>query len=228
MVDIKPFKLQILKEMARLMKPDGFKSKLAEQNFSLAKPFGRWIVHLSFIPHRGVDLHMTVGVAIRVDAVERLVNDGRPELRESDSAKTATVGCELGNLIGTGQKRWEIASSTEVGAVASSIYSEVKSIGWPFLERYSNMESLLDLLTSLNPRNWLMSHASAARCQRAMALAYLLGGTECVRATERRCEEVLSGKDGKVLQVFLAFVESLQAKMESGNLPILGVGVRSR
>lgn len=223
MIDIKAFKKQILTEVGLLVKRDGFKSKISEQKFSLLKPFGTWIIHLSFIPHRKMDLDVKASVAIRIDAVETLVNEDRPELSEGDSAKTATAGGELGNLQGAGPKRWTIALFNDARPVASSIYSEILSIGWPFLERYSNMENLLNLLSSLDPKDWGRSNGSLPRCKRAMALAYLLGRVDYIDATLMRCREVLSQEDSAVHQHFSAFFERLQAKMESGDLPNLGL-----
>jgi hypothetical protein len=80
MIETKAAKKQILSEIALLIVADGFHPKFSEQAFHLVKPFGRWIVHVGFIPHRKADMDITVNVSVRIDAVEELVSEWYNEL----------------------------------------------------------------------------------------------------------------------------------------------------
>lgn len=223
MIDTKTAKKLILSKVGALLAPDGFRPKLLEQFFYLPKPFGRWIIHVGFIPHKSVDMDMTVHAAIRVNAVETLVNERRgSQVTARDAEKCATLGGDIGNLIDGRQKRWEITSLEDVGSVAASIYSDVQSVGWPFFERYSDMENLLGLLSSLDARDWWLSPGNIMRCNRAVALAFALGKSDEIDAVVQKCENLLSQKASSELPDFSTFVESLRSRMDKGELPKIG------
>jgi hypothetical protein len=71
-----------------------------------------------------------------------------PLATASDRRNSGTVGCELGNWIGTGQRRWTIASDKDVGPVAVEMAVEIKAVLLPFIERFSDLTVLLKTLVS--------------------------------------------------------------------------------
>ena len=221
MIDVKAAKKLILSEIAGLTTKDGFHAKPAEQAFYLPKPFGRWIVHVGFIPHRNVDVDITVDIAIRIDAVEMLVNERRDDLGARESGLTATLGGDIGNLNDGKQRRWTLASSEQAAAIAASIHSEIRSIGWAFFERYSDFGNVLKVLTSSDARDWRLAPGHVARCNRAVALAFVLGKAQDTDTVTQACEKLISEKDSSVLPEFSSFVDSLRARMCRGELPRL-------
>jgi len=221
MIDVKVAKKLILSEIAAHATADGFKPKLSEQTFSLTKPFGKRIIHISFIPHGNVDIDIVADVAIRIDAVEALVNEGRGNLNARESERTATLGGDIGNLSEGKQRRWRVAIMEDVGPVAASVYTDARRIGGEFFERYATMDNILRVLSSSNPHDWRLSPGHLARCSRAVALAFALGKSEDIENVVQTCEGILRQRDSFALPKFSEFVSDLKMRLSKGNLPKL-------
>jgi hypothetical protein len=89
-----------------------------------------WSLHLAFIKHKP-DFDVVADVAVEhIQAGKRL----------------CIVGAELGNICGTGQHRWQIASEQQVQAVTSGILDLFTTVGLPFMERYSVLSEVLRVL----------------------------------------------------------------------------------
>lgn len=114
-------------------------------------------------------------VALRVDAVETLLNERRTEMTKHQAEMTATIGADVGNLNEGRQRRWTILSLDDVKPTATAIYGEVRTLGYRFFHEYENMHNLLRVLSSSNPRDWWLSPGHAQRCNRAVGLAFILG-----------------------------------------------------
>lgn len=222
MIELKQTKKTFLSEITTLATADGFLPKLADQAFYRPEPFGKSIIHIGFIPHRNVDLDITVDVAIRIDAVETLKNERRTDLSAKASQRTATMGGDLGNLKEGRQNRWTIVSPDDTRQLAASIYSEIRSTGFDFFEQYSDMANVLKILSSLDPRVWWMSPGNAQRCKSAVALSFVLGGSDDIDAVVRSCESLLSERDSSALPDFFAFVANLRERMKTNDLPKIG------
>jgi hypothetical protein len=221
MIDPKAAKKLILSSIAELASIDGFIARINDQVFHLVKPFGLYILHVSFIPHGKTDLDLTVDIAVRVHAVERLVNEIRPDLSPSNAEKTATLGGDIGNIHEGRQKRWTITSLDELPRVIPTIYSEVRAVAWPFFERYSNMRNLLAVLSSLSSNDWRLAPGHLARCRRAIALAFLVGSADGIAAVTNACEILLAEKDLLALSEWREFTVNIRAKQSLGQLPKL-------
>ncbi len=149
MNDIRALEKQLLAAMGTLLQARGFNPKPAGQSFRLAKPFGWASIHLAFVRHPPDDFDVVLNVAIRVDAVQEAILDkNNPLIKESDRKHSATVGCELGNLKGIGQQRWTVASESDIRPVSEAIFAECESVMFPFIEKYSDLRVLLEVLKS--------------------------------------------------------------------------------
>ena len=221
MIDVKAAKKLILSGIAECAARDGFTSKISEQAFYLAKPFGRCIIHIGFIPHRTVDVDITADIAVRINVVETLVNENRANLSAREAESTATLGGDVGNLSEGKQKRWNLTAVNQSSEVSCLIYSKIREIAWPFFDRYSDMRNILTVLTSSAPRDWVLSPGHSARSCRAVALAFALGGGDNISAVVQICESLLLEKDPDALPEFSAFVDILKAKLEKAELPKL-------
>jgi hypothetical protein len=220
-IDPKAAKKLILLGIAELASADAFTAKAKDQAFYLPKPFGRCILHVGFIPHGKEDLDVTADIAVRVDAVEVLVNETRSELSAGEAEKTATLGGEIGNIREGRQNRWTITSSEELSKMMPAIYSEIRAVAWPFFDRYSSMRNVLAALSSPNPRDWKLAPGHLARCRRAIALAFMIGSADDIGAVTNACETLLSEKDQSALSALCEFATSVRAKHSQGLLPKL-------
>jgi hypothetical protein len=198
----------LLDRMALAMPRYGFKEKPTGQSFHRSLPFGRWSFHVAFINHE-TDLDVTADVAVRVDAVEEMVHSGSKLLSDREKQQTATIGAELGNIADHRQKRWKIASQGDVENVAAAILEEFEKFGLPYLERYSDLEKMLDALSQNDPAAWLHSPVHSERCKRAVASALVLGKTDRASELRRRCEEFLEQRGDPGLQSFKEFASRL-------------------
>lgn len=222
MIDPKAAKKLILSGIAELASADGFTARVKDQAFDLPKPFGRLVLHVGFIPHGKADLDVTADIAVRVNAVEVLVNGTRSDLSASESEKTATLGGDIGNIREGRQRRWTITSLDEVSKTTPTIYSEMRAVAWPFFDRYSNMGNVLAVLSSSSPRDWQLAPGHVARCRRAIALAFMIGSADEIEAVMNACETLLAEKDQTALPEVREFAASLTAKRAQGQLPNLG------
>ena len=126
----------LLTALADELAPAGFHR--TEQSFR--KPWGeaRLTIHVSFIK-RANDLDATVDVAVRHNLVEDCLNASRSDLSSREKAWTATVGVELGNWSVRRPHRWTVGTVTDVLLVSDSIMTEVRRVGFPFLERFGTL-----------------------------------------------------------------------------------------
>lgn len=194
----------VLDKLALAMPKYGFKRKPIGQSFYRSLPFGRWTFHVAFINH-DADVDVTADVAVRVDAVEDLVHSGDKLLSGREKQETATIGAELGNIADHRQKRRTIASISDVEGVAAAMLDEFAKFGLPYLERYSDLDKMLDVLCGNDPGAWLNSPVHAERCKRAVALALVLGKRDRVLDLGRRCEEFLQERGDPGLRLFKEF-----------------------
>jgi hypothetical protein len=164
----------LLRELAALLAKRGFEFKPRTQEFHASRPDGSVFFHLSFVPHPA-DFNVIADVAVRFNAVEDLLNEGRLHLSNGEKKLTCTIGCELGQLSGGMQRRWTIASDADIREAAASIYAAFESIGVPFIEQYSDLPTLLAVLSRNDKLAWLLSPSHSGRYKTVLAVAYLLG-----------------------------------------------------
>jgi hypothetical protein len=90
----------------------------------------QWSLHLAFINHVN-DFDVVADVA-----VEHLLNKQR----------ICIVGAELGNIIGTGQRRWSVGDLPHAQAAADGVHQLFITAGVPFLQRFSELSQILNTL----------------------------------------------------------------------------------
>lgn len=165
---------------------------------------------MGFIPHE-VEVDVTANVAIRVDAVEDLINRNTLLLSTRDQRRTATMGIELGNLADHRQRRWTLGKREDVEAVASGILHEFEKFGLPYLERFSDLGAMFEVLSRNDQSAWLHSPIHSARCERAVALGLVLGRRDAARAVADSCIAFLAERGDPGLR---GFKESLTHLLE--------------
>jgi hypothetical protein len=191
---LKDLQNKLLHEVGGAISEYGFSPKPVGQDFYQKRPFGRASLHLSFIPHDQTDFDVTGDVALRVDAVENLINEDRA-LSKSVKVRTATVGAELGNIERGKFIRYNVADEWDITPAVDGLVSSLVRAGLPYIERCSNLERMLELLASNDSSSWLYSPFPAARCERAIALAFVLGKYERLDLLIEQCESFLRAKN---------------------------------
>ncbi|HTG14335.1 MAG TPA: hypothetical protein VK747_03610 [Blastocatellia bacterium] len=209
---IKDLRNALLTSLAEKVAKYGFEGRVKEQSFYKRTPLGRLALHSSFIPH-SADLDVTADVAVRFDDVETLVNQHKDYLSEGEKKRTFTLGAELGNIGQGSFLRWTLPSLDDVETVSEAIMTVFEAIGLPYLEKYSSMESALEVLSGDDKAAWLHSPFHNERAMRAIALAFLLGDRETFcRLAADKTEFLTSRKDQQGLEAFLKLKEALERK----------------
>ena len=211
----------LLKELSTLLSKNGFEFRPREQGFRASRPDGSALFHLSFIPH-AADFDIIADVTLRFDAVEDLLNEVRPYLSKTEKKLTATIGSELGQFLGGMQQRWTVASGSDVKSVAASIYDAFLSIALPFLKRYSDLDTLLAVLSSNHKLARLLSPSNAGRWKTVLALASLLGKFDEIESLITQAQSYLASlsflNSKKEFDDFQQFAARIRQLMETQRL----------
>jgi hypothetical protein len=197
--------------LARRMVEHGFESRPREQSFSRKTSFGRQTFHVSFIKHAH-DCDITADVAIRINALEDLLNEWNATLSKAERKQTHSMGAELGNITEGRQRRWTLVSEDDIPETVASVMALFESVGLPYLEKYSNLEQALEAVSGDDRASWLHSPFHDLRANRAVGLAFVLGHHE-------RLDELIAGKarflrerNDPGLDRFLAFATEIKGR----------------
>src|SRR5713101_4597003 len=142
-----PLRDGLFTHVGELMRKYGFDAKPSEQAFLKKASFGRQAFHLRIIKHAS-DIDVTASVALRVDAVEDMVNAHRANLSNSLKNRTYTIGVDIGNLSIGKQKRWTVASMEDIARVAPEIIADFEFVALPYFERFSDLQSIYRVLAT--------------------------------------------------------------------------------
>lgn len=210
MYNRKELQESLLKSLSVAVEKYGFAGKLREQSFYAAKPFGWGAFHLAFIPH-STDFDVTTDVALRIAAVEDLVSQSRESLSKKEKKQTATMGCELGNLSEGKQKRWTVAKESDVKKAAVEIETALKTIAIPYIEHYSDLQQAFAVLSGNERTSWLHSPFHSERCQRALALAFVLKKYKQIDELTSSYEEYLKSRNDFGLREFQQLASNVRS-----------------
>lgn len=89
--------------------------------------------------------------------------------------RVCIVGAELGNIAGTGQRRFPVSSSAEAKTSATLIYSLFEEVGMPFIERFSEPQAILETLKSGGREAMLISPIVSQPARQVEALDRYVG-----------------------------------------------------
>jgi hypothetical protein len=191
---------------------------LGERGFKLRKKDGAFArkvesgdvqtIHLSLIGRGDADFDVTVALAIRLDPLERLLD----ELSGADTGGSSSLGVDLGNLSVDRPRRWTIAADPDVPRAAESIQECLDTVGQAYFDRFGRMPVVFRIMSGDGPASWLHSPFHATRAIKAVALAHVLGEQDSVeRLIEaKRC--FLVARKDKDLDRFDTFVAQLRKK----------------
>lgn len=206
-------KRELLKKLGERIAWLGFNPKVSGQSFYCPSTEGRWALHVSFIPHQ-TDFDLTTDVAIRMNAVENLVNEYDTKLKPVEKRQSVTLGGEIGNLSQGRPLRWTVADLNDIPAVSDQMTSAFERVGLPFFRAYSDLQAVHRVLVSSNSRDTLLCPILGPRAMRAVASAYLLGKTTDITALVRRFEAKLIEKQDLYLEDLGALCREVLARGE--------------
>ena len=199
---------QLLAAVDERLRSNDFAYRKSDQMYMASHGWGIAIIHLFFITHPG-DFDILLNVGVRIDRVENLINKYDARLSEKEKKRTWTLGVEVGQFVGMGQKRWTVAQADDVPKVARDIHDAIHRIALPYVEKYSNLENALGVLAGDGRDSWIHLPLHDQRAKRAVGLAWLLGDRErFVRIVETK-RAFLSGRNDVDLEDFERFVGSL-------------------
>jgi len=201
----------LLEAVGCLLVRHGFKPRPRGQTFERNTEFGCWRLHLSIV--RGGELaEITASAALRVNAVEDLVNSADVSLSKKLAKETSTAGAELGNLRDGRPIVWYLHADDPVEGVAHQIVSVFTEIGLPYLDELSNLDTLLARLAESGDRAWLVSPLPDARFKRAVALAVVLARMETAKEIAESSERFLAQRNDPRLLAFRHFCGQIVGK----------------
>ena len=189
----------------------GFNPKVIGQSFRQVVPTGKWEFHISFIAHK-TDFDLTADVAVRVNAIEDLVNEYDTRLTTAEKRKSMTLGSELGNISKGVPRRWTLSSAEDIPAVCDGVIEAFQRIGLPFLQKHSDTAAAYRVLVSSRQADLLLAPVLGPRYMRAVASAYILGNTKEVDALSRRCGAELSETEDLYLEDFQSLANGLLSR----------------
>jgi len=208
----------LLEQVGRQLVQYGFSRRPRFQEFSKKTAFGRLGFHLSFIKHRE-DFDVKADVAIRFDEVEELVNTAKASLSSAERRNTYSLGADLENITGEGDKRWIITRLADVEPAAESIADSFRSVGIPYFEEYSDVERVLQTLSSDAERDWVHSPIRGERAMRAIALAFVLGDRKRFSAISGAKTRLLTAHNDHQLRLFIKLRDQLKDRLTRQKAP---------
>jgi hypothetical protein len=211
MIQMKELQDAFLSAVAQRVIEIGFIYRAAEQAFLRSIPGGRACLHLALIKHR-TDFDAVADVAVRFDQLEDLINASNSLLSKREKGQTYSLGAEIGNISGDGQRRWSVASLADVETVADQVVTSFKEVGLPYLDRASTLEGALRLLTSPGRDAWLHSPIHASRLKRVVGLVKVMGRVDELEARAREGALLLEEIKDPGLLDFKRFVVGLGIK----------------
>lgn len=136
----KEWQRQLLTELGDLLAPYGFFFVASTRSYRKRIPAGWQSIHLAIVQH-DADFDVVVDAGVRLDVIQKQIG-GEVDRRDNQ----ATVGCEYGNLLGTGQHRWPVTAASDVLSVAQGIVTACETTLFPFLETYSDLATVCETL----------------------------------------------------------------------------------
>jgi hypothetical protein len=209
MSDLKALKDNLLKRVLNYLVDHGFEKKIYGQSFRKKIDGGRQNIHLGIIKHDN-DFDITVSAGIRFDMLEDLKNEDNKLLNEKEKKETSTFGVELGNITEGAQNRWTVVEESDIEPVVKGIYKYILHSGFPFLEKYNNMENAFELVKRDDPDVWIFDALHNRRAMNAVGLAYLLKRYDVIGSIIETKTKFLKERNDFGLQTFLQFADKIK------------------
>ncbi|MGO1079497.1 hypothetical protein [Inquilinus sp. CA228] len=201
---VSELKTKILMKIGERVSALGFSKRPVGQSFYAQTPSGRNVIHLGFVPHDDSDVDVIVNLAIRFDSVEDLMN-GYRSLSKTQKSSTATVGVELGNLLGIGQKRWNLSTDLDVDRASDDIAETLIAHGIEYFKKGGKLEDVFDILRSFGGEAETLVSIPAVRYEKILAIAAVLHRWDLLPELAESASARLKEAGDLALPRFIAF-----------------------
>jgi hypothetical protein len=171
---------------------------------------GEWAVGVGWVRHPA-DFDASMNVSVRINALEEFVYENESEQGEG----RFTFGAEIGNISQGRNKRWRVCSYADLDPVSESITEALETIGIPYLEKYSDMETALAAISGDDKDSALHSPVAGERAKRAIALAFVLKKFDVFRELADYKARYLESRNNQKLGEFLAFRKKLEDRLKT-------------
>jgi hypothetical protein len=203
--------------ISELLETKGFKSKkdrLIEYDNNGIKQS----IHLAFVDNRPENFtSLIVNLAVRIDQVEEIATtcSWADDLTTKEKKDMATLGVQIGKLLGKGQLRWNIHNNAECETVAEDVFILLKEVGIPYLAEHSDMNAILKRFESDSFKEW---HALLdSRAIRLPIILILLHKTEDAKVEFTRQYKLLLDSDAYLAPAYPKFVSEVCDRMNITN-----------
>jgi hypothetical protein len=150
----------------------GFLPRKRMQRYVRKTEFGKLSYHVNFGP-RGAGIVAMSDVAVRFTALEDLVNSVNTEMLKAQRRDTYSVAQEVGALLGERWLEWDLDVPEKAPQVARSMMAAFEQGALPFLNRYSDMNRVFEVLAAAGPEAEFIVRLPSRQAKNAIALAYL-------------------------------------------------------
>ena len=215
MGNIRELQKDLFQTVGRKLKEYGFTTTGNSGIFWRTTDFGRQTISLAPINHPPTDFDVTVQLAIRFDRLEDLLNEQELNLTRAEKRDTHSLGVELGNLSEGRQRRWTVSGFDDIVPVAVSLGDSLRNWGLPYLDKYSDMETALEVLSRDDKTARLQSPFHDYRAKKAIGLAFLLGPRDRFLRLAVAKTEFLTARKDSGLASFLRLKETLEQRLKN-------------
>ncbi|GGI17871.1 hypothetical protein [Gottfriedia solisilvae] len=202
-------KNMLLDQLHKQLSIYGYKKNTSRQQLWKPFEFGKVAIHLSFINHLD-DFDITVDVGIRFDELEEMKNMNNGLLNQKEKKQTFSIGTELGNLIVGKQRRWTIIEESNIENISNSIFSAIKEIAFPYIDKYSIKENVFNDCLSDGEESIVLTGIDYVRAMNAVGLAKILNKVDEIEQIIEDKTKFLEDKNDFGVSMFCNFVKTIQ------------------
>lgn len=170
------------------------------------------IIHFSYLK-TGQDFQAVVNVASRHRQVEDVANSWNEDITARVARRTATLGVELGALIGDGQQRYELSTTMKIDSSAKSLAERIRHFGIDYLDRNKHRLEVIRRFRSIDLRERHQTRGGIAiRLPTLLALELDLEGATEELARQRlelqKANDILLGRYEQFASKFHQFLDT--------------------
>ncbi len=201
------------KNLSELLATTGFKSK-KDRLIECESNGIKQIIHLAFVDNKSENFtSLIINLAVRINQIEEIATacSWADDLTAKEKKDMATLGVQIGKLLGKGQLRWDIHNDAECETVAEDVFILLKEVGIPYLKEHSDMNAILKRFESESFNEW---HALlGSRAIKLPIILILLNKTEESKVEFTRQYKLLLDSEEYLAPAYPKFVSEVCNRM---------------
>ena len=166
---------QLLQSLDCELNRYSFKLKMSDWAYRRPTPYGFDLIRISFSTYRDLCTDAMPSIGLRHEEICRVVNPHTDNWDEKQKKVNLVVGRGIQYLVNDGStSRWSLQTEEDVAPAVAGIMHLVHSFAFPYFERFSSLEEILDVCASRD-QSKAFNSVSEVRPAFALAAAYLIG-----------------------------------------------------